>query len=44
MSNTSNSDKTDKVEVITSVQRRRQWTVAEKLQMVEEFELARISG
>ena len=43
MSNTSNSDKTDKVEVITSVQRRRRWTVAEKLQMVEESELPGMS-
>jgi len=39
MSNTSNSQKYEKVEVITSVQRRRRWTVAEKLQMVEESEL-----
>jgi len=39
MSNTSNSNKYQKVEVITSVQRRRRWTVAEKLQIVEESEL-----
>lgn len=33
----------EKVEVITSVQRRRRWTTAEKLQMVEEAELAGMS-
>jgi transposase len=43
MSDTSSSDKADKVEVITSVQRRRRWTVAEKLQMVEETELPGMS-
>lgn len=39
MSNTSNSQNFEKIEVITSVQRRRRWSVAEKLQMVEESEL-----
>jgi transposase len=39
MSNTSNSQNLEKIEVITSVQRRRRWSVAEKLQMVEESEL-----
>jgi len=43
MSNTSNSDKVNKVEVITSVQRRRRWSVSEKLQMVEETELPGVS-
>jgi transposase len=39
MSITSNSQGSNKVEVITSVQRRRRWSTAEKLQMVEESEL-----
>ena len=39
MSNTSNSQNFEKIEVITSVQRRRRWSVAEKLQLVEESEL-----
>jgi len=39
MSNTSSSHDFKNVEVITSVQRRRRWSVAEKLQMVEESEL-----
>ena len=30
------SDPADRVEIITSVQRRRRWTAAEKVQMVEE--------
>ena len=30
------SNPTDRVEVITSVQRRRRWTASEKLRMVEE--------
>ena len=43
MSNTSNSQDFNNVEVITSVQRRRRWTVAEKLEMVEETELPGMS-
>lgn len=43
MSNTSNSQDFTKVEIITSVQRRRRWSVAEKLQMVEEAELPGMS-
>jgi len=39
MSNTSHSFEPHTVEVITSVQRRRRWSVQEKLQMVEESEL-----
>ncbi len=35
--------KTSNFEVITSVQRRRRWTTAEKLQMVEESELPGMS-
>jgi len=38
MSNVSNSHDFEKIEVITSVQRRRRWTAAEKLAMVEESE------
>src|SRR2546430_14628123 len=30
------SNRTDRVEIITSVQRRRRWTAAEKVRMVEE--------
>jgi transposase len=30
------SNPTDRVEIITSVQRRRRWTAAEKVRMVEE--------
>lgn len=43
MSNTSNLRDFDTVEVITSVQRRRRWTVEEKLQIVEESELPGMS-
>lgn len=43
MSNTSNSHDFKNVEVITSVQRRRRWTVAEKLEIVEETELPGMS-
>jgi len=43
MSNTISSGKKEEVEVITSIQRRRRWTVAEKLQMVEESELPGMS-
>ena len=39
MSNTSHSFEPHTVEVITSIQRRRRWSVQEKLQMVEESEL-----
>ena len=37
------SNEFEKIEVITSVQRRRRWTTAEKLQMVEESELPGMS-
>lgn len=37
------SNEIEKVEVITSVQRRRRWATAEKLQMVEESELPGMS-
>jgi transposase len=43
MSNTSSSNGFESIEVITSVQRRRRWTTAEKLQMVEEAELPGMS-
>lgn len=43
MSKTSSFNGFEKVEVITSVQRRRRWTTAEKLQMVEESELPGMS-
>ena len=43
MSNTSNSHDFETVEVITSVQRRRRWSVDEKLAMVEEAELPGMS-
>ena len=43
MSNTSNSQNIEQIEVITSVQRRRRWTTAEKLQMVEESDLPNVS-
>jgi len=39
MSNTSSSHDFKNVEVIPSVQRRRRWSVAEKLQVVEESAL-----
>lgn len=39
MSNTSHSFDQQPIEVITSVQRRRRWSVHEKLQLVEEAEL-----
>lgn len=43
MSNTSSSGNVDRIEVITSVQRRRRWSVSEKLQMVEESDLPGMS-
>lgn len=43
MSNTSNSRDFERVEVITSVQRRRRWSTAEKLEMVDESELPGMS-
>lgn len=43
MSNTSNSEEAQQIEVITSVQKRRRWSVSEKLQMVEESELPGMS-
>jgi transposase len=43
MSKTSDSQDFSKIEVITSVQRRRRWSVAEKLEMVEESELPGMS-
>jgi len=43
MSNTSNSHDFEKVEVITSIQRRRRWSTAEKLEMVDESELPGMS-
>ena len=43
MSNTSNSENVERIEVITSVQRRRRWSVSEKLQMVEESDLPGMS-
>jgi transposase len=43
MSNTSNSRDLEKVEVITSIQRRRRWSTAEKLEMVDESELPGMS-
>lgn len=43
MSKTSDSQDFKKVEVVTSVQRRRRWSVAEKLEMVEECDLPGMS-
>lgn len=43
MSNTSHSFEPHTIEVITSVQRRRRWSVQEKLQLVEESELPGMS-
>ena len=43
MSNTSNSDNVQRIEVITTDQRRRRWSVVEKLAMVEESELPNMS-
>ena len=43
MSNTSNSNNFETVEVITSVQRRRRWSLDEKLAMVDESELPGMS-
>ncbi len=43
MSNTSNSENVERIEVITSVERRRRWSVSEKLQMVEESDLPGMS-
>lgn len=43
MSKTSSSQGITQVEVITSVQRRRRWSAAEKLQMVEESDLPGMS-
>jgi len=43
MSNTSKSENVERIEVITSVQRRRRWSVEQKLQMVEESELPNMS-
>ncbi len=42
MSNTSHND-VQRIEVITSVQRRRRWAVAEKIEIVEETELPGMS-
>ena len=39
MSITSNSDRPEQIEIITSVQRRRRWSTQEKLEIVEESEL-----
>lgn len=43
MSNSSHSFESKPMEVITSVQRRRRWSLQEKLQMVEESELPGLS-
>ncbi len=43
MSNNSNSQKSKKVEEITSVQRRRRWSTLEKLKMIQECELPRMT-
>lgn len=43
MSNINSSENVDRIEVITSVERRRKWSVAEKLQMVEESDLPGMS-
>ena len=43
MSNTSNSANVERIDVITSVERRRRWSVCEKLQMVEESDLPGMS-
>lgn len=43
MSNTSNLHDFDTVEVITSVERRRRWTVEEKMRIVEDSELPGMS-
>ncbi len=43
MSMTSNSHPPERIEVITSVQRRRRWSTQEKLEIVEESEISGLS-
>ena len=43
MSDTESNNKPQRVEVITSVQRRRRWSVAEKIRIVQECEQAGMS-